>query len=497
MASRAVWRPPSYAWALLGILALAGLYEVSPQRFEGNGLLLTPLLVVAGVLVAWRLWQAPPAVTVCAAIALRIFSGAWSEIGLGGVPLDRLVILLALAQVFLHSPGAARLPSLRLRNVHLLMVAMVLYLVVSAVVAGTATSSFSVQAVVDEFGIAPYLAFLIAPAVFAGERERGWLLATLVGVGLYLGITAVFEALGPHGLVFPSYIADIDAADPSGRVNGPFQGSVAEGCAAFACAVAAAIAYRRWHGLSRRHLALAAGLLCLFACFATLERGVWIATVVATLVAALTSRQTRRWILPGAAICALLVGGLLVGSSTLSSKASDRVGDERSIWDRKNQTAAGLRMIEARPLLGFGLDRYRADSLEYFRQAEDYPMTGRVAGELIGEPETVQPLHNLYLSYGVELGLLGALLWLATLVCGVGAAVFAPGPAALHPWKRGLLAIAAFFLVVTFVNPQQPPFTALLLWTWAGVALVGAPSPLAERRRARLAAAPAPAPLPG
>jgi O-antigen ligase len=497
MAARAVWRPPVYAWALLGVLALGALHKTSPERFEGNWLLLTPLLVGAGVLVLWRLWEAPPAVTVCAAIALRVFSGAWSELGLGGVPLDRLLILLALAEVFLHSPGAARLPALRLRNVHLLMIAMVLYLLVSAAVAGTVTSAFSVQAVVDEFGIAPYLGFLIAPAVFAGERERGWLLATLVGLGLYLGVTAVFEALGPHSLVFPSYIAGIDAADPSGRVNGPFQGSVAEGCAAFACAVAAVMAFQRWRGLNRRYLAVAAGGLCLFACFATLERGVWIATVVAALITALSSRQTRRWILPGVAIGAVLIGGLLIGSSALSSKATSRVNDHRSIWDRKNQTAAGLRMIEARPLLGFGVDRYKSDSLDYFRQAEDYPMTGRVAGELIGEPETVQPLHNLYLSYGVELGLLGGLLWLATLLCGVEVAIFSAGPPALLPWKRGLLAIASFFLIVTFVNPQQPPFTALLLWTWAGVALAGSPSVQAAGSRDRPAIAGAPEPATG
>jgi O-antigen ligase len=494
MAVRGAWRPPAYAWALLGLLALVALHRVSPERFEGRWLLLTPILVAGAVLLLWRLWEAPPAVTVCAAIALRIFSGAWSQIGLGGLPLDRLMILFALAQVFLRSPGAESLPPLRLRNVHLLMVAMVLYLIASGAVAGTATNAFSVQAVIDEFGLAPYLGFLIAPAVFAGERQRDWLLATLVGVGLYLGITAVFEALGPHSLVFPYYIHQIDAADPSGRVNGPFQGSVAEGCAAFACAVAAAIAYQRWRGLDRRYLALAAGVLCLFACFATLERGVWIATVAAALIAALSSRQMRRWIIPGAAIGAVLIGFVLVGSSTLSDKASTRVNDERSIWDRKNQTAAGLRMIEARPLLGFGLDRYRADSLEYFRQADDYPMTGRVALDLLGEPETVQPLHNLYLSYAVELGLLGVLLWLATLVCGVGAAIVGPGPQALHPWKRGLLAIAVFFLVVTFVNPQQPPFAALLLWTWAGVAMVGAPAPSPARVRlpARAAAAPSP-----
>lgn len=474
---RAIWRPPEYCWALLGLAALALIHKTSPQRLEGHWLVLTPVAVFAGVLLARRLWEAPPAVTFCIALALRIFSGAWAQIGLGGLPLDRLAILLVLAQVFLYAPGAANLPPLRLRNVHLLMLAMVLYLVASAAVAGTLTSNYSIQALVDEFGVAPYLGFLIAPAVFVGERERGWLLATLVGVGLYLGGTAVFEAIGPHSLVWPAYIAEIDAVDPSGRVNGPFQGSVAEGCAVFACAVAAVIAFGRWRGLRRRYFAAAAAGLCLFACFATLERGVWIAALVAALVAAAASRETRRLIVPALAIGAVLLGGVLVASESLSSKASDRVGDERSIWDRKNQTAAGVRMIEAKPLFGFGLDRYRDDSLEYFRQTADYPMSGRSAGELLGEPEIVQPLHNLYLSYGVELGLVGGLLWLATLVWGLGAAIFAKGPPWAAPWKQGLLALVTFFLVVTFVNPQQPPFISLLLWTWAGVAL----GPLAVR----------------
>ena len=188
------------------------------------------------------------------------------------------------------------------------------------------------------------------------------------------------------------------------------------------------------------------------------------------MVTALTSRSGRRWLVPGLVIAALAVGGLFTVSSTLSNKASERVNDQRSIWDRQNQWGAGMRMIDAKPLFGFGLSRYRTDSGEYFRQSQDYPMTGHTASLVVGEPETIEPLHNLYLSYVVALGLVGALLWFGTLVWGVGGAIFATGPPELVPWKRGLLALAVFFLVVTFVNPKQPPFAAMMLWTWAGIA---------------------------
>jgi O-antigen ligase len=467
---RTAWRPSPYAWGALWIGALIAAHELYPERLEGHWALATPVLLLAGLLLARKLWELPPAVTMCAAVALRIFSNAWGQIGAGGVPLDRLLFVFVLMQVFLRSPGAARMPPLRLRSIHLLLGLTVLYLLASAAAAGTLTSESGGLPVLDEFGVTPFLAFLLAPSVFAGRRERNLLLAVLVGLGLYLGLTAIFESLGPHGLVFPRYIVAIDAADPAERVNGPFQSSVAEGCALFACAVAAAIAFTQWHGERRRWLAALSGAACLFGCFATLERGVWIATLAGIVAASLATRTGRRWLLPGLLVAAVAIVGALAASPSLSEKASARAGYERSVWDRKNQTAAGLRMLETRPLFGFGLGRYKDDSLEYFRQPANYPMTGRVAIDVVGEPEVIQPLHNLYLGYAVELGLVGFSLWLASLLWGVGGAIFAPGPTELRQWKLGLLAIAVFLFVVTAVNPNQPPFTSLLLWTWAGVA---------------------------
>jgi O-antigen ligase len=476
---RPAWRPPAYVWGLLWIGALAAIHQLYPARLEGHWALLTPVLLLAGLLVARRLWELPPAVTMCAALVLRIFSNAWGQVGFGGVPLDRLLFVFVLLQILLRSPGAVRMPPLRVRGVHLLLALTILYLLASAAAAGTLGGESGGLSVLDEFGAAPFLGFLIAPSVFAGARERNLLLAVLVGLGLYLGLTAIFESVGPHGLVFPRYIVAIDAADPAERVNGPFQSSVAEGCALFACAVAAAIAFAQWRGERRRWLAALAAAVCLFGCFATLERGVWIATLAGIVAASLATRSGRRWLLPGLLAAAVAIGGALAASPSLSEKTSTRANYERSVWDRKNQTAAGLRMLAAKPLLGFGLGRYKSDSLEYFRQPAKYPMTGRVAFDVVGDPEVVQPLHNLYLGYAVELGLVGLSLWLASLFWAVGGAILARGPTELRPWKLGLLAISVFLLAVTAVNPNQPPFFALLLWTWAGVATANA-SPIRD-----------------
>jgi putative inorganic carbon (hco3(-)) transporter len=486
MAERAVWRPPWRAWALLGIAALVLVHEVAPARLHGHWLVITPVLVAVAVVVLRSLWDLNPAINMCGAIVLSIFSGAWFQIGLGGLPLDRLLVILVVGQFLLRAPGVAHMPRLQIRNVHLLIGLTVIYVLASAIASGTLTTSSGFVSLIDMLGVAPYLMFLVAPAVFAGQRERNLLLVTLVALGAYLGVTAVFESVGPHSLVFPHYITRVDGELPDERAGGPFQSSVVEGFADYACAVAAAIAFTQWRALRRRWFAAFVGVVCVFGCFVTLERGVWIATVVGTVVAALATRAGRRWLVPAALACALVIAGALTLSSGLSHKTETRVSAQTSVWARQNQTSAGLRMVNAKPLFGFGWNRYKATSLEYFRQASEYPQDGYMLSEGAGSFEAPLPLHDTYLSFAVELGLVGALLWLASLLWGVGGAIFSRASPDLRPWKLGLLALGVFYLVVAFVDPHEQAFSLLVLWIWAGLALGGQPLS-AQARRARRA----------
>jgi putative inorganic carbon (hco3(-)) transporter len=484
MATRAVWRPQWWAWTLLALASLVFVREATPSRLEGHWLIFTPLVIVAGVLLVRRLWELPPAVTMCAAIALTIFSGAWRQIGLGGLPLDRLLVAIVLLQYLLRSPGAAQSPRLQFRNVHLLMGLAIIYALASADASGTLTTEAGFLSLFDQFGVVPFLVFFMAPAVFAGRRERDWLLATLVGLGAYLGFTAIFEAIGPHSLVFPRYILRIDEALPDERAGGPFQAVIAEGFATFGCAVAAVMAFAQWQGQRKRVLAAIVAIVCIFGCLLTLERGVWIAAVIGSLIAALATRKGRRWLILGALTCVLAVGGALAISPALAERVSTRTGDQATVWDRENEISAGLRMVAAKPLLGFGWDRYSSDSLDYFRQAADYPMEGYALSSYT-EIGKLLPLHETYLAYAVELGLVGALLWLASLLWGVGGAIFSRGPSDLRPWKLGLLAVAVCFLIIAAFNPYQAPFPVMLLWVWAGVALGRAPQPARATRFAQ------------
>jgi len=457
-------------WLGIGSAALFLIHRRTPWLLHGYLLFFLAIVLVVLLLVSAALWELPVAATMCGAIALTVFSGSWGIMGFPGFPFlpDRILLVVALLALLLGAPGAARLQRLRVTGVHLLLAATVLYATVSAAAAGTLGGEAAVFDLLDRLGAIPFLMLLIAPAVFAGPRERDLLLMTLVGLGAYLGVTAFLETVGPHGLVFPNYILAADALTPVRQAGGPFRAPISDGFACFACGAAAAIACRQWRGQRRRTVAWAVLALSALGVFLSLERGVWIAAGAGVLAVGLVAPELRRWLVPAVVTSGLLIVGALAVFPSLAGNATARASDQTPIWDRQNQTATALRMIAARPLFGFGWDNYANVSTDYFRQTGSYPLTG------FSTADNPLPLHDTYLSNAVELGLVGSLLWLAALGWGVGGAIFRRGSAQLRPWRLGLLAISVFFCVLALFDPLQQNFTELLLWTWAGLCLADA-----------------------
>jgi putative inorganic carbon (hco3(-)) transporter len=503
---RLPWRVPWYIWLAVGLAIVAAIHVRDPHLLQGKDLALAVPGVAVLLLIAAILWELPPAVMACGAIALTVFSGNWSTMGLPGFPLvpDRLLIAGVVIALLLKSPGAVGTPRLHVRGIHVLMLTMVLYVFASGIATGHIGNKTGQFRLFDQVGAIPFLMFLIGPVVFSGERERGWLLATLVGLGAYLGLTAIFETVGPHALVFPSYIRSIDVSRDIAQATGPFSAVVTEGFACYACAIASIIAVFRW-ARPWRYVALTVAFVSLLGTYMSLERGVWIGAVAGAVAVAAFAREVRRFVIPGAAVCAVIIGGALaLFPSSLGAATTTRLNNHISVWDRQNQTTAALNMIQARPLLGFGWNNYVNTALPYFRQSPRYPLVGypsslnpaALGSTAVHDPSTGRTLqvglsslslglHNTYLAYAVELGLVGACLWLMTVVWGLGDAVFRSGPPELRPWKLGLLALTVCYLVIAAVDPLSQNFTQLLLWSWAGVA-VGMPH---ARRTGRRSAA--------
>ncbi|MGN6190023.1 MAG: O-antigen ligase family protein [Conexibacter sp.] len=468
MERRDAFVPPWYAWVGGGLLAAAALLRHPPAAFAGYGVVLALAALAAVLAVVWALWHVDASYGLSAALLLTIFSGNWPALGVHGLPLvpDRALLALMVVAVLARAPAAATRPRLRWRPEHLLLGLLLLYVVGSAAWAGTLGHRTAIFAAIDQLGIAPFALFLLAPLVFRDARRRNVLLMTLLCLGTYLGLTAVFEVLGPHALVFPRYVADPGYGLQFGRARGPFAEAVTEGFALFACGIAAAIVRQTWPSRAVRRWATLVMPLCALGCLLTLERAVWIAVVLGVLAAMLTTPALRARIVPVVLCGALAVGGVYAAVPGISSRASERVADRLPVWDRQNQDAAALRMIQQRPLLGFGWSTFQRDSQSYFLQGATYPLTGSHTA-----------LHNVFLLNLVELGLVGTAIWLAALAACVGGAIVRRGPPPLQAWRSGLVALAVFWLVVVLFNPLQQTFSELLLWTWAGIVAGGAAHP--------------------
>ncbi len=417
------------------------------------------LAVVAVVAVGYIVWCAEPRYTFTLALMVTPFASNWQQLGIPG-PLapERLLLIAGVIVVLLRGPGIRDRPSLRLEWVHWVMIALIVYVGASALISHTLFTKAPGIELLETFGILPFFAFTLAPVVFPTSRERATLLTGLVVLGTYLSLTTLFEILGPKALVFPRYILDPNYGIHFGRGRGPFVEPVSNGFGLYVCAIACLIAIRTWQSRAWRVFAGAVAALSVAAMLLTLERSVWIGAVAGTLVAMLAIRSLRGRLTP-----VLIVGGMCLWATFtlvpgLSGQVSERAGDKETVWDRKNMYATAERMIEARPLFGFGWNRYLEDNTPYFRQSANYPLTA-----------TTVFIHNAVLTYGVELGLVGVALWLLALFMGVGGALLTRGPPALEPWRAGLLALVVFFVVVQNAVPPTQAIDTLALWMWAGV----------------------------
>ena len=150
-----------------------------------------------------------------------------------------------------------------------------------------------------------------------------------------------------------------------------------------------------------------------------------------TLVAFARLRRFSVPVIVGGATALLLALVLIPG---LSSKVQSRASDQGPVWDRENLTVAALNMVSARPLLGFGWSTFEQASAPYFQQSQNYPLTATGAG-----------IHNYFLTYAAELGLVGLAIWVTGVAMGIFGTLTTRAPPELEPWRMAFLGLAVCF----------------------------------------------------
>jgi O-antigen ligase len=469
--------------ALLAIVYVAARLAPFPLYPVAWFQLAVSLAIAASI--AYVLWYSDPVWLVSIAVALSVFSGSWEEIGFpGGIAPDRLLLVAAIAVVAFRGPAMRGRPPFRLGFVHLVLAAAAAYAIGSALAAGTLLEESAPFRLLDRFTLLGFAAFVVAPVIFAEARQRNVLLGALVALGGYLGVVALFETLGLHSLIFPSYIADPGVGIHYGRARGPFLESGGAASALFTCAVAAAIAAATWQQRWARFVAVAVLALCVAGQLFTLLRSAWIGTALAVLLTMVLFRELRRYLVPALMAGAVTIAIALLVVPGLAGAVDERASSRQPEWDRRAQYDIALNMFEERPLLGFGWATYSKHSAEFTEIRPDYPFFISATG--------LDIVHNVPLANLAELGLIGTTLWLLGLIVAVGGAITTRGSPELLPWRMGLLAIAIHFTVLMAFTQLPAVFPNLVLFVWAGVvsAGIGAWRP-ARAATPRLAPAPA------
>jgi putative inorganic carbon (hco3(-)) transporter len=456
MSARLTWLQTPAA-VIVGVTCLTAASVALSIETRSPIAAVAPLAALALPAAAYLALAIDPAVVLTLGVFLTPFAGNWQQLGIPGILApDRLLIAGTIVLVVVRAAMGRGQPLPRPRPVHYVLAFAVLWVVGSALVSHTLFQKASGLKIVEAYGVFPFLIFYLAPVIYTTPRRRQMLLTALVVLGAYLGLTVVFEMAGPHALVWPKYIDNLNYGIHRGRGRGPFADAVANGFGLYTCALAACIGVTKWRGAAR----IAAGLvaaLCAIGTLLTLERSVWIGVVVATVVMLVSFARLRHLAVPvlvGGAAAVLLALVLVPG---LSSKVQSRASEQGPVWDRENLTVAAVNMIAARPLLGFGWSRFSQSSGPYFRQSQDYPLTA-----------TTVDVHNYFLGYAVELGLVGLLIWLAGFLTGGVTTLATRGPPEFEAWRITFLGIAVCFIVVANSVPPTV-FQNEAYWLWAGV----------------------------
>jgi putative inorganic carbon (HCO3(-)) transporter len=400
-----------------------------------------------------------PAVILTAGLLLSVFSGNWGNIGIP-IPLDRVAMACGIGTVLVRSIRAGEGP--RIRPIHWLMLLLLLYATASAAWAGTLTNHEPLFAFLDRLGLVPFLLYLVAPIAFRTEDQRRILAVGMLAMGAYLGLTSLFEAVGAKGLVIPHYISNPNLGLHLDRSRGPFLEAGANGLAMFNCFVAGALTLPYWRGRPWiRALAVGIMILCLAGLVFTLTRQVWLGAALGAIVAMLCDRRLRRWV-PGAVVGAVVVVLIaLAFVPGLQASVNSRTNDQGPVWDRLNSDAAALRMVAARPALGFGWGNFGKDSVPYYRLAATYPLS------------SITVAHNMVLSNATELGLLGAALWLVIVLIGLVGPAVGRAPPSVEPWRLALIAGMIAWFIQSNLSPLDYAFDNYVIWLWAGIVLGG------------------------
>lgn len=294
------------------------------------------------------------------------------------------------------------------------------------------------------FGI-PLGLFVLLRRARLTVPELNALFLILTGIAIYLAAMTIVEAFGWYHLILPPWIDDPNFNPAWGgyRIGGLLMQP--EWNALAISLAMCVLAFRRQSATLLSNAARMGGIvLCLAAIYLSYTRAAWLGLLAAGIPAFWYASVQRGVTLKRRLLFIGFV--LLVAAVTVlfpSQEAESRMSDVGSVYFRLNVWAAGLRMVVHHPLFGVGFGEFASNVGNYEQAGGWIPAIG-------GGGEFGELAHNTFLSVAAELGVIGLILYIVTIIGVYKAARSAAGAM----WGQTGKAWVDAFSIIYFVNVQ-------------------------------------------
>ncbi|HEY8639355.1 MAG TPA: O-antigen ligase family protein [Solirubrobacterales bacterium] len=271
-----------------------------------------------------------------------------------------------------------------------------------------AESGAHVLAAVFRYALAVILVFIVFTAV---QKEKD---VTMIVGAIVLGAVCA----GVYGFLHPAQAQFGQVDRLSGTLGNPNELAAAMILGIGLSGGMAAIAKTPL----TRGAAIGAAGVCLIAILQTGSRGGLIA-LGAMMIASVVLSRGRRLALTLVTLTVLL-GGIGYVVTTTSYQSRERILHPGSGSGRTDIWTVGGRMVSAHPVTGVGAGNFTVSSIHYLLRPGSLPNSQYIA-------DTPKVAENMYLEVLAELGFPGAILFVTTIIFGLGCSI-----AALSRYRR-------------------------------------------------------------
>jgi O-antigen ligase len=349
-----------------------------------------------GMLQEARRFMLPAGLT-ASFLFLQMFD--YHALGMSTVTPDRIIFLVIFG-IFIGALRSRRTQSISLSGLEWTMLLFTILCVISYIISAPDAGSGRFKWFVTLFNLifCPFGIYLVAKQSWYHPANVRKLLWAIVGMGVYLSFTAVFEHYRIDALVFPRYIVDPHVGIQFGRARGPMVGSNPMG--EWLCAVYLAICLVIPFSKTFTKVLLY-GLITvvMVAIYFTLTRGCWLSFAYVVL---LTSVFGGKFGNQSRMIVLLVAAAFFSGMGSKFSFYGDTLFSRRqnTIDYRISNNETTYKMGMDNFLTGVGYGKFGANWERYFGSSQK---------ELTGD--LTDGNHNIYLGLFSDLGFPGVALY--------------------------------------------------------------------------------------